>query len=119
MSDFIDDPSPCLSGFFAKRRQSPIRLIGAGGDVDLSQAADRRADFRQLQDPASINLIAVKVQVGAMTSSTKTNNGSTCKDGRPVRDAHRLRHMYPLLYKNSVIRPEMLLTQPFDLQREN
>ena len=28
-------------GLFAKRRQSPIRLIGAGGEVDLSQAADR------------------------------------------------------------------------------
>jgi hypothetical protein len=39
VSDLVDEASPCLSGFFAKRRQSPIRLISAGGDVDLSQAA--------------------------------------------------------------------------------
>ena len=43
VSDLIDEASACLAGFFAKRRQSSIRLIGAAGDVDLSQAADRFA----------------------------------------------------------------------------
>jgi len=37
--DLVDHPGACLPGFFAKRGQAPILLIGTGGDVHLAYTA--------------------------------------------------------------------------------
>jgi hypothetical protein len=69
--DFVDDASPSLSGLFAERREPSVLLIRAGGDVDLSQTADRLArqepipidpqQFAQRSGVASIRLAFLPV----------------------------------------------------------
>jgi hypothetical protein len=41
--DLVDEARPCLAGLLAQRGQAPVLLIGAAGDIDLAQAADRLA----------------------------------------------------------------------------
>jgi hypothetical protein len=41
--DLVDHARPHLAGLLAQRGQAPVLLVGAAGDVDLAQAADRLA----------------------------------------------------------------------------
>jgi len=43
LPDLVDQARPGLAGLLAQRGQAPVLLVGAAGDVDLAQAANRLA----------------------------------------------------------------------------